>query len=206
MITYTIIAINVILSLIAFQNDNLFRKLEYSPYLVVHNKEQYRIFTHAFIHGDYGHLLINMFVLYQFGRHVESGFSHYFGVKGILYYIVLYLGGIIAASIPAIQKNKDNPLYSAIGASGAVSAVLFSFILMNPTAMLGLFLIIPMPAFLVGILYLIYEKKMNDRNDRIAHDAHYWGAIFGFGATLIFKPAFGLEFLADIQHSIANLF
>ena len=204
MITWIIIAINVVVSIAAFKDQNLFKKLVLDPYQVVNNKEQYRVITHAFIHGNLLHLFVNMFVLYQFGGFVEHAFSMYFGTKGILYFVVLYLGGIIAASLPAIKKHKNNPFYSAVGASGAVASILFSFILMNPTAMLGVFLIIPMPAFLVGILYLWYEKSMNDRNDMIAHDAHYWGAVFGLVATIAFRPVFAWEFILDIQQTISN--
>ncbi len=193
-------------SFLAFRDENLFRKLSLDPYLAQKNNEYYRVITHAFIHGNWFHLFVNAFVLFQFGGVVEDDFNYLFGAKGSLYFVVVYLGGIIAASLPALKKHGDNPYYTAVGASGAVAAVLFSFILMRPTAMLGVFLVIPMPAFVVGILYLWYEKRMTDSNDRIAHDAHYWGAIFGVVATAIFKPSLALEFVQKIQFAVQSWF
>lgn len=205
MITNIILGISVILSIMSFQNQELFRKLAFDPFTTIRNKEYYRIISHAFIHGDWMHLFVNMFVLYQFGGVVESLFEYDFGAKGSIYFLTLYVGGIVAASLPALKKHADNPYYNAVGASGAVAAVLFSFILMRPTAMLGLFLIIPIPAVILGVLYLWYEKKMSNANDRIAHDAHYWGAIFGIVATLAFRPQYGIEFATQIIAGIQGL-
>lgn len=206
MITYSLIALCVIFSFRAFSNADFFHKLALSPMHVVHHKQQYRVFSHAFIHGDYFHLFVNMFVLWQFGAVVESDFIQLFGTKGYMYYVILYLGGVFTASLPALQKHKDNPNYMAVGASGAVAAVLFSFIVMHPTSMLGLFLIIPIPAFLLGILYLWYEAKMQNSKDNIAHDAHYWGAIYGFAITIVYKPILAIEFVYQVYYAVLNMF
>src|SRR5437016_4897093 len=127
MITILIILINVVLSFIAFGNRQLFTKLLFSPYIISKNKEWHRFFTHAFIHADWGHLLMNMFVLYSFGTQLENYyFEDLFGSKSIFYYTLLYVGAILISSYPSFEKNKDNFNYNSVGASGAVSAVVFS--------------------------------------------------------------------------------
>jgi membrane associated rhomboid family serine protease len=200
MITLIIIAATAILSIPAFSNSNLFQKYLLDPYLVVNKKEYYRVITHAFLHGGWSHLLINMFVLWQFGGTVEATFVQAFGDAGSLYFLILYFGGIIASSLPTIKKEAENPYYRSIGASGAVSAVLFSYILMFPTNMLGFMIVIPIPAIVFGVLYIWYEKRMAEQgiNDGIGHDAHYYGALFGVVATLVFKPAFFMNFVSQI--------
>jgi membrane associated rhomboid family serine protease len=200
--TTIIIGITILAYLATSNNRELFEKLSFDPYMVAHRGQQYRIFTHAFLHADFGHLAINMFVLYNFGTAVESFFQGLFGDMGAAYYLLLYFGGIVASSLPTLRKEKDNFYYRAIGASGAVAAVLFSFIIMNPTAGLRL-LILPffdIPAIVLGVLYLWYEKRMADRNvnDNIGHDAHYWGAVFGAVITIIFKPTLALSFVTQI--------
>ncbi len=171
----------------------------YNPYLVHHSKEWHRFFSHALVHSDYMHLFINMIVLFSFGRYTEGYFTYHFGVKGILYFVALYAGGVMFASLPAMRKHQDNPGYNAVGASGAVSAVLYSAIMIDPVAELRLYFAIPIPAFLFGILYLFYEYKMDKRGQgRIAHDAHLWGAIYGIAATIIFEPSLALSFFPKI--------
>lgn len=202
MITLIIVAITSILSIAAFNNRDLFNRYLFDPYLVVHKKQHYRIITHAFLHGGWAHLLINMFVLYQFGRAVENSFESIFGGKGFVFYLVLYFGGIVASSLPTLKKEADNPYYTSIGASGAVSAVLFSYILMFPTSMLGFMLVIPIPAIVFGVLYIWYEKTMADKgmNDGIGHDAHYFGALYGIVVTILFKPSLAINFVNQIIH------
>lgn len=198
--TLIIIGICVIAFLVTSNDRNLFEKLSFDPYMVAHRGQHYRVFTHAFLHGGWPHLLVNMFVLYNFGPSVEADFNALFGSLGPIFYSVLYIGGIVASSLPTLQKQKDNFYYRAIGASGAVASVLFAFIIMHPTAMLGLFLVIPIPAILFGVLYMWYEKRQADMgvNDGIGHDAHYWGAVYGAAVTILFKPALALSFIAQL--------
>ena len=197
-ITLIIIIVTVAVSLYASENLDLKRQLLFNPYQVVHHNSVLRIFTHAFIHADFNHLAVNMIVLYFFGNNVEQSFKVIFGEVGNLYFVLLYLGGIIFATLPATIKHKDNPGYNSLGASGAVSAVLFASIVLSPTSMLGLYFIIPIPAVLFGILYIGYEVYMNNRGrTNIAHDAHLLGAIFGIIFTVILSPSFVITNFID---------
>tara|TARA_R110002050_G_scaffold297339_2_gene458659 strand:- start:69876 stop:70496 length:621 start_codon:yes stop_codon:yes gene_type:complete len=201
MITLIIIAITGLISVTGFNNRDLFNKYLFDPYLVVHRKQSYRIITHAFLHGGWSHLLVNMFVLWQFGGAVEGTFQNLFGAtNGMVFYLLLYVGGIIFSSLPTLKKESNNPYYRSIGASGAVSAVLFSYILMFPTSMLGFMIVIPIPAIIFGVLYIWYEKRMADQgmNDGVGHDAHYFGALYGILITIIFKPSLVLNFIQQI--------
>lgn len=189
MITWIIIGITALVSYTAFQNPALMEKLQFNAALVVHRKQYYRLVSHAFIHVGWAHLLVNMLVLYFFGPHVENYFSYFFGNKATLYFLILYLGGIIVSNGWSLIKHKDNYYYNAVGASGAVSAVLFTFIFLNPWEMLYLFAIIPIPGIVFAIGYLIYSYQMGKRkSDNIAHDAHFLGAVFGFLFPIILKP------------------
>lgn len=212
-ITYFILGITILVSLKAFEDDDFKRKLLLNPYDVVHYKKWYRVFTHAFIHADFMHLGFNMYVLYMFGVESTSngGFSQYFlslepafvqdfGIKGYWYFFLLYVGGIFFSSIYAIYKHQDNPGYNSLGASGAVSAVIFGAVLLNPQAQMGL-LFIPfyIPAYIFGPLMLVFEYFMAKRGkSHIAHDAHIAGALFGIVFTIAINPNYIVKFFNSI--------
>ena len=189
-VTIIIIAVTVIVSLLAFNNHEVFRRLAFNAYDIKHFKNSYRFLSYALIHADWIHLFINMMVLYSFGRIVEQYYEMLFGLKGILYFILLYVGGTALSTLPSYGKHKDDYSYTAVGASGAVSAVVFTFILFDPLGKLTIFPIpIGIPAIVFGILYLIYSAYMGKKNiDNVGHDAHFWGAIFGLVFTIILKP------------------
>lgn len=189
-VTTIIILITVIISVISLNNGEIFSKLKFNAYDVKHSNQWYRFFTYGFVHAGYLHLFINMFVLYSFGRIVEANFKVHFPEKALLYYILLYIGGLLLSIIPAFGKHKNDVFYNAVGASGAVSAIVFSSILLYPLGKIFFFLIpIGIPAPVFGILYLIYEATMARRaKDNIGHDAHFWGAIFGLIFTIALKP------------------
>lgn len=191
MLTYIIIALTAVISILAFNNQNIFHALVFNPYMIENRKQGYRFASYALLHADWMHLLVNMFVLLSFGRAVEYYYSALFGVKGIYFYALLYVGGVILSTTPAYARNKNNPGYSAVGASGAVSAVVFASIIINPLSPIRfVFIPIDIPAFVFGILYLIYSAYMSKRGtDNIGHDAHFWGAIYGLAFTIILKPA-----------------
>ena len=200
-LTSIIAGITVVISLLALANKTYFHKLEYTPFLVKHNKQYYRMFSHALVHADFFHLLVNMYVLYHFGELTERFFLMVHGeTNGKFYFLLLYLGGVMFSALPAYKKHQDNYSYNAVGASGAVSSVLFGAILFMPLQKLYLFFIpIGIPAFIFAIFYVLYESYMNKRGgDFIAHDAHLWGAIFGVVFTIIIKPSVGLSFLSQV--------
>ncbi len=188
-ITLFIIILTSSISIYAFNNPVLFNKFKMNPYMIIHRKEYIRILTHAFLHADWGHLIFNMLTLWFFGGMVEQYFIMIFPA-GRLMYILLYVLGIFISAIPGIIKNKDFHAYNAVGASGAVSAVLFAGILFDPhMSIFIMFIPIPIPAFLFGIAYLAYSQYMSRRGgDNIAHDAHFMGAVFGFLFPIVLKP------------------
>jgi len=199
-ITTIIIFITVIISVISLNNSDVFTRLKFNAYDVKHSNQWYRFFTYGFVHAGYLHLFINMFVLYSFGRIVEGNFGLHFPEKGLLYYILLYTGGLLLSIIPAFGKHKNDVFYNAVGASGAVSAIVFSSILLYPVGKIYFFLIpVGIPAPIFGILYLIYEAAMSRRaKDNIGHDAHFWGAVFGLIFTIALKPELVVLFVQQL--------
>jgi len=201
MITTVIIIACIVFSLIAFNNASIFGRFLFSPFAVTHYKQYYRLFTHAFLHGDYMHLAFNMYALYLFGQALEEQyFVMLFGAKASFYFILLYVGGIFFSTLFDLVKQKDNPNYSSVGASGAVTAIVFSAILINPTMGMGIiFIPVFIPAWLFGMLYLFYSWFMGKKQmDNIGHNAHFWGAVFGFVFTILLKPALLPRFFTEI--------
>ncbi len=201
-VTWIIIIITCAVSIPAFSNNELFSKLKFNPYIIREAKQWYRFFTYGVLHADWTHLLVNMFVLYTFGEQVEKAMKYYFGVKWILYYVLLYVGGIFLSVVPSFEKHKNDSWYNAVGASGAVSAIVFSYILFLPASKLMLFLLpIPLPASIFGILYLVFSAYMARKsNDNIGHDAHFWGALFGSAFTIALKPELFMNFINQLGH------
>lgn len=202
MLTYLIIAFTCLVSIPAFQNRNLFYKLLFSPYIIQTQKEWHRFLTHALLHADWLHLILNMYVLYLFGSMVEHDFIVYFGkLKGEVYFFFLYLCSIFASVIPSYEKHKHNASHSAVGASGAVSAVVFSAILLAPGMRLALlFVPIPLPAPVFGLLYLLYCRyAAKHSRDNVAHDVHYWGSVFGILFTIIVLPSSVAQFMEAVK-------
>lgn len=185
----------------SFKDEVLRSKLIFNPYLVFAKKEWFRLISHGFIHADTSHAFFNLFALWMFGSNVEGYFDSYFGGKATLYFLLLYVGGIVAASLVSLEKHKNNPYYNALGASGAVSAVVFSAILMEPKMQMGLiFFPVMIDGWIFGILYLAYSSYMSKKGaDNIGHDAHLWGAVYGFLITLVFRPQFLTEFIDQIK-------
>ncbi len=197
MIIYLIIIITILVSILSFNDRNLFERLKFNAFDIKHSKEGWRFFTYGFVHADWIHLLVNMFVFHSFANIVYTIYGYYFGFKAGFYFILLYVGGILFSTLWDFGKHKDNAFYSAVGASGAVSAVVFASILLYPQGEISLmFLPIPMPAAVFGLLYLVYSAYMAKRGkDNIGHNAHFWGAIFGIVYTIALKPAFATNFI-----------
>jgi membrane associated rhomboid family serine protease len=153
------------------------------PYQVWHEKRWFQLFTSSFLHADLTHLAFNMITLFFFGPYLES-------VLGPVLFTILYVSSAIVSSLPTVYKYKDNPNYASLGASGAVEAVIFSFILFNPFTKLYLFFIpIGIPAIIFGFLYMAYSIYASKRGlGNINHDAHIGGAVYGVIFTLIAYP------------------
>jgi membrane associated rhomboid family serine protease len=189
MITWLIIGVTALISYMAFQNNGMANKLQFNAAQIIHQKEYYRLISHAFIHANWQHLIVNMFVLYFFGRNMETYLGYYFGNKAIAYYLLLYFGGILASNLWSLIKHQNNYYYNAVGASGAVSAVLFGTIFFQPLEPVYLFAILPIPGILFAIAYLFYSYQMSKKqSDNVAHDAHFLGAVFGFVFPILLKP------------------
>ncbi len=197
MLNYLIIAATAIVSIMAFNNYHLFERLKFNAYRIKHNKESWRFFSYALVHAGWGHLLVNMFVLWSFGNLVENYFSAVYGLKGEFYFILLYVAGTIFSTLMDYYKNKNNFNYNAVGASGAVSAIVFASILIHPEGSIFVFPIpIPIPSWLFGIFYLVYSAYMAKKgNDHIGHTAHFWGAVVGIVFMILFAPQTFTSFL-----------
>lgn len=192
-ITLFIIILTALVSVMAFNNAGIFDRLKFNAALIDSQNSYYRFLSYGLLHVDWMHLLINMFVLYSFGRLVETVFVMHFGGTGRFFFVLLYILGLIASTVPAYFRHRGNYYYNAVGASGAVSSVLFASIIVYPQGSIFLFLLpVPIPAFIFGILYLVYSAYMAKRaTDNVGHDAHFWGAVFG----VLFTVVIDLEFL-----------
>jgi membrane associated rhomboid family serine protease len=188
--TLFIVALTTLVSVMAFSRPELMIKLQFNPYQVYHRKQYYRLLSHALLHADWVHLFINMFVLFSFGTAVERYFGH-LEARGMLRfpqftYLLLYIGAVVVSSLTTLKKQKDNHWYNSVGASGGVSAVIFTSIFFAPWQNLLLYAIIPIPGIVFGGLYLAYSHYMSKKaSDNINHDAHFIGAVFGLVFPLL---------------------
>ncbi|MDF1574701.1 MAG: rhomboid family intramembrane serine protease [Bacteroidales bacterium] len=203
MITLIIVILSILVSVLAFRRREMFYRLDLSPARVVHHKEYYRIFTHAFLHADYFHLGINMLVLYSFGTYIEEVFSQLEEAglifSGPFFFVFLYVAGISLASVATITRYRNVEGYSAVGASGAVSAIVFTYIFFAPLQKIYFYMVLPIPGILFGVLYLAYSSYMSRRNsDNINHSAHFWGAVVGFVFPILLEPSLFLVFLEKL--------
>lgn len=176
-ITLTIIAITCIVSYMAFNNRRLMDDLILWPPAITRQREYHRLVTYGVIHADFNHLLFNMITLYFFGQAMEPFFTDRLGTFG---FVLFYLGGLVFSILPTYLRNRGNPAYRSLGASGAVSAVLFAFILLAPWATINVFFALPIPAIIYAVLYTAYSIYMDRRGgDSVNHSAHLWGAAYG---------------------------
>lgn len=194
-ITIAIIIITILSSINAFNNPILRSRMLFNPFVVKTNKEYLRFISSGLIHADYMHLAFNMYALYIFGKMLEPTFMVVFGSLGSLFFVLLYFLGMIGSHTLSFIKHQNNPGYNSLGASGAVSAIVFSFILIYPITgrIWGI------PSVIVGVLYLMYSQYMAEKQlDNIGHDAHFAGAIFGILFTIAIRPQFAVEFIQKI--------
>lgn len=192
-VTLIIIIITCIVSLPTMNNDDAKDKILFWPYRIKHNNEYLRFFSGAFVHADLMHLMFNMVTLYSFGMAIENFlYPVFFQGQSRILYVVLYALAIVFSGIPDFFKYQDIPSYRALGASGAVSAVIFSAILLEPTMPLRFFFIpVDIPGWLFGILFLGLSAYLAKRGgSNIGHSAHFWGGVFGLVFTYLASRAF----------------
>ncbi|WP_121354540.1 rhomboid family intramembrane serine protease [Flavisolibacter nicotianae] len=180
-ITIIIVIITVLVSLGGFTNQKIMDDLIFYPPAVSRNNQYYRFFTCGLIHADYGHLIFNMLALYLFGKEVEAGFVSLFGTSGRYIYLLMYITALLISLLPTYSRNRNNYHYRSLGASGAVSAVIFAGLMLAPETEVYIFFIpIPIPGFIFAPLYLLISAWMDRKGGtNINHSAHIWGAIYG---------------------------
>lgn len=192
-----IIAVTGIVSVLAFGNAQLLERLILWPPAVSRNGQYYRLVSYGLVHANPTHLLFNMITLYFFGNAMERIYLEYLGPLG---FVGFYVGGLIVSILPTFLANRDNPRYRSLGASGAVSAVLFAFILVQPWATIYVY-VLPVPAIVYAVFYVAYSIYMDQRSsDNVNHSAHLWGAAYGVAFTLLMEPRLVSLFLSSLTH------
>ena len=181
----------------AFSNSRLMQDLILWPPAVSRDKQYYRLLSYGLIHADPMHPFFNMFTLYFFGRVMEQLYNALLGPFG---FVIFYAGALVASILPTYLRNRGNSRYRSLGASGAVSATLFAFILLQPWAQILVF-VIPMPAILFAVLYVAYEFWLERQGaDNVNHNAHLWGAAYGVLFTILMEPRVLGVFFSQLVH------
>ena len=194
-VTLCIIALTCVVTFAAFNNARLLERLILWPPAVTRRGQYDRLLSYGLIHADGAHLLFNMITLFFFGRVIESFYARYMGMVG---FALFYVGGLLVSVLPSYFQHKNDLNYRSLGASGAVSAVLFAFILLQPWATIYVY-VIPVPAIIYAALYVgwsIYAERR--RADNINHSAHLWGAAYGIAFTAVMEPRVLGHFLRQL--------
>jgi membrane associated rhomboid family serine protease len=203
-ITISLIIANVIFSLVGFSNAELVDKTIMWPYRVARENQYIRFITSGFLHADWMHLIFNMFTLFFFGRNLELYFNFY-GLGGNIAYLLLYFLGLIISDIPSYLKHKNDHYYRSLGASGAVSAVVFATIVFSPWSSIYIYGALKISAALYAVLYIFYCVYMGKKSgDNINHDAHLWGSLFGLVFTLILIALMQPDLFTGIIEELKN--
>lgn len=200
-ITVILCIIIFAVSVWAWNAPGIFQKLVHFPYLEARDRSYYRLFTAMFLHGSWLHLLINLFVFWTFGQAIEAQFAYLFGPKmGMINFLMLFIFSGIISDLPTTFRYRDNPSFRSVGASGAISGIMFSYVLFYPLENLYLYGIIPIPGIIAGILYLWYSNHAAKKEGgRIDHNAHFFGAVSGLVITILLYPPVVLSFFRDLM-------
>jgi membrane associated rhomboid family serine protease len=200
--TLLLIATTVAISLAGFSNRKVVERLILSPPAVLRGHEWHRLVGYGFIHADGMHLLFNMFTLYFFGTYVEGVLRPRIGSAG---FVAFYVAALVFAILPTLWRHRSDPKYLSLGASGAVSAVLFAFILLNPWQTIYVF-VLPVPAIVFAVVYVAYTIwAERTRRDRVNHSAHLWGAAFGVLFLVVLEPRILPAFLDRLANPTFHL-
>jgi membrane associated rhomboid family serine protease len=188
-----IFALTLAFSVLAFYSEELYSRFILQPYSVAKGERVYTLVTSGFIHRDFSHLFFNMFSFYFFAFTLEAKIGHW-------QFALLYFASLILSDMPTVVKHREDYWYRSLGASGAISAVVFSFIMFNPWDKMSLlFLPIGIPAILFGALYLVYCAYASRKGiGNINHDAHFYGAVFGILITILLYPMVVPYFLTQL--------
>ncbi|MDX1549296.1 rhomboid family intramembrane serine protease [Novilysobacter spongiicola] len=196
MLTLILIAVTVGVTWMAFKNPRLIDRLILWPPAIDRKKQYDRLLTHGFIHADWQHLLFNMITLFFFGRFAEQVIGQLIGPVG---YVLFYLSAIVIAILPTYLRHRQDVNYRSLGASGAVSAVLFAFILVQPWSLIFIFFL-PVPAIVYGVFFVGYSFWMDRQGGgNTNHNAHLSGAIYGVLFMLLMEPRIGPHFLSALM-------
>ncbi len=196
-----IIAVTVVVSLLALQRHDLLRELWLDPLAIKRRGQYYRLVSYGLVHADMQHLLFNMITLFFFGGLSEQLISQYLGPAG---YVLFYTTALVVSILPSYLRHRDNPRYLSLGASGAVSAVLFVYVLLAPWSLIFVFFI-PVPAIVFAVLYIGYSVYMDQRrSDNVNHSAHLIGALFGMLFVSVMEPRLPGNFLRQLLGPIGG--
>jgi membrane associated rhomboid family serine protease len=199
--TLILIAITCAVSFTAMNNPKMTEALILWPPAISRKKEYFRLLSYGLIHADFMHLLFNMFTLYFFGRAMEGFYEDVLGPFG---FAIFYVLGLVASILPTYFRHRDDASYYSLGASGAVSAVLFAFILFDPWSTIYIY-VLPVPAIIYAVAYVAYTIWSERRGgDRINHSAHLWGAAYGVAFTLVMEPRVASLFLRELANPRLN--
>ena len=210
-VTLIILIATCIISIIAFKNQKLIDDLIFYPPAVTERNQYYRFITCGFIHANVAHLAFNMYSFWIFGEYVEILFMTVFGPVGRWYYLLMYISALVVCLLPTYFNNKNNYHYRSLGASGAVSAVIFAFIFLNPLQGIGLIFLpreFMIPGFIFGFLYLILSSYLDKKGGgNINHSAHIWGSVYGIVFLIITGYLFsGKNLLSGFLESVKSYF
>ncbi len=188
--TLILVILTIAVSFYAWEKKDMYYKWMMNPYKVKREKHYYRFITSGFIHGDWMHLAFNMIALYSFGVHLEAELYTFMGNYYQFYFFGIYFLALIVSDIPTYIKNKNSSSYNSLGASGAVSAIIFACVILDPLSELSIYFVFNLPAFIFGVLYLVYSYYAGKKTvGGINHDAHLYGAVFGVVAIICIHPA-----------------